>query len=90
MGEVKAEPSGGAGGMVAIVRRCALFGSVVVVVFALVAAGASGRASGSASTNSLLPGAPILSGGVTLVARKMSGQRATTDPRHVYGHIETP
>jgi len=47
-----------------------LFGAVVVVVFALVAAGASARASGSASTNSLLPGAPILSGGVTLLAKR--------------------
>ena len=60
------------GGMVAAVRRCALFGAAVVVAFALVAAGASARSSGSASTNSLLPHAPILSGGVTLFAKRAS------------------
>jgi hypothetical protein len=58
--------------MVAVVRRCASFGALVVVVFALVAAGALARSSGSASTNSLLPHAPILSGRVTLFANRAS------------------
>jgi hypothetical protein len=56
--------------MVAVVRRSGLFGALVVVVFALVAGGASARSSGSASTNTLLRGAPILSGGVTLFAKR--------------------
>lgn len=58
------------GGMVAGVRRCALFGTLLVAVIALVAAGASARSSGSASTNSLMPGAPIRSGAVTLFAKR--------------------
>lgn len=57
------------GGIVAVVRRCA-FGTLAVAVFALMAAGASARSSGSASTNTLLPGAPIRSGAVTLFAKR--------------------